>query len=150
MRNLDSQKERSYIGHLILTGLLLCVGTVAFAQDKPINKEQPKQEEPLSGALIFKDYCAVCHGKDAKGHGPAAPALKQRPADLTTLAKRNGGAFPDTYVSNVLRNGVRATAHGDSEMPVWGPQFKSMDKEPLFMYVRISGVISYIKSLQVK
>jgi mono/diheme cytochrome c family protein len=90
----------------------------------------------------------VCHGKDAKGDGPAASALKQQPADLTTLAKRFNGKFPDAYVANVLHNGVKA--HGDAEMPVWGPVFRSMDSDPSIMYVRISSLVSYIKSLQVK
>ena len=50
----------------------------------------------------------------------------------------------------VLRNGVKTPAHGDAEMPVWGPLFRSMDSDPAIMYVRISSLVSYIKSLQVK
>lgn len=99
---------------------------------------------------MFKEYCAVCHGKDAKGDGPAASALQQAPPNLTTLAKRHDGKFPDQYVENVLRNGVPAPAHGDAEMPVWGPLFRAMDPDSAFMYVRISSVMSYLKSLQVK
>ena len=38
--------------------------------------------------------CAVCHGDDGKGNGPYAPELKAQPADLTQLAKKNNGAFP--------------------------------------------------------
>jgi mono/diheme cytochrome c family protein len=147
MRNLEIPRGRSYIGKLILIGLFLCVGNMAFAQDK---QEQIEQKSPLSGAHMFKAYCAACHGKDAKGHGPAASALKQAPADLTTLAKRHGGKFPDLYVADVLRNGVKTPAHGDAEMPVWGPLFRSMDPDALFMHIRISSVMSYIKSLQVK
>ena len=69
---------------------------------------------------------------------------------MTTLAKRHGGKFPDLYVADVLRNGVKTPAHGDAEMPVWGPLFRSMDPDALFMHIRISSVMSYIKSLQVK
>ena len=128
----------------------MCVGNMAFAQDKQVKPEQIEQKSPLSGARMFKAYCAACHGKDAKGNGPAAAALKQAPADLTTLAKRHGGKFPDLYVADVLRNGVKTPAHGDAEMPVWGPLFRSMDPDALFMHIRISSVMSYIKSLQVK
>jgi mono/diheme cytochrome c family protein len=135
---------------LILMVLFLGFGGTAFAQDKQIKTEPTKQAAPLSGAAMFKDYCAVCHGKDAKGDGPAASALKHAPADLTTLAKRHDGKFPDLYVEEVLRNGVKAPAHGDAEMPVWGPLFRSMDSDPAIMYVRISSLVSYIKSLQVK
>ncbi len=134
----------------ILLGSFLGLGSTALAQDKQVKNEPIKQTAPLSGAGMFRDYCAVCHGKDAKGDGPAAPALKQAPANLTTLAKRHGGKFPDQYVEEVLRNGAKAPAHGDAEMPVWGPLFRSMDSDPAIMYVRISSLVSYIKSLQVK
>ncbi|MGB9405037.1 MAG: c-type cytochrome [Candidatus Acidiferrales bacterium] len=144
------QGARFQIAILILIGLFLGFGDTAFAQDKQVKKESPKHTTRLSGAGMFKDYCAVCHGTDAKGDGPAASALKQAPADLTTLAKRHDGKFPDSYVANVLRNGVKAPAHGDAEMPVWGPLFTSMDTDPAIMYVRVSSLVNYIKSLQVK
>ena len=133
-----------------LTALFLALDISAFAQDKQVKKEPIKETAPLSGAAMFKEYCAVCHGKDAKGNGPAAPALKQAPPDLTALAKRHGGEFPDQYVEDVLRNGVKAPAHGDAEMPVWGPLFRSMNPDEFFMYVRIASVMSYLKSVQVK
>ena len=143
-----SRGVRFQIG--ILTGLILALGSSALAQDKQVKKEPINQTVPLSGARMFKDYCAVCHGTDAKGGGPAASALKQEPADLTTLAKRHDGKFPDAYVANVLRNGVTAPAHGNAEMPVWGPLFVLMDKPPAMSYIRISSLVSYIKSLQVE
>jgi mono/diheme cytochrome c family protein len=150
MRNLEIPRARPYIGKLIFVGLFLCIGNLAFAQDKQPDQEQIEKKSPLAGARMFKAYCTSCHGKDAKGHGPVAAALKQEPADLTTLAKRHGGRFPDAYVQGVLRNGVNSPAHGDAEMPVWGPLFKQMDPDGMFMHVRISSVMIYLKSLQVK
>ncbi|MGA9482836.1 MAG: c-type cytochrome, partial [Candidatus Acidiferrales bacterium] len=144
------RNTRFQIETFLLLAVFLGLGNTAFAQDQQAQKEPVKQAAPLSGAGMFKDYCAVCHGKDAKGDGPAASALKQKPANLTTLAKRHDGKFPDVYVEQVLRNGVKAPAHGDAEMPVWGPLFRSMDSDPEIMYVRISSLVSYIKSLQVK
>lgn len=143
------RSTRFQIGILLLLAVFLWLGNKACAQDKQAQKE-PVKPAPLSGASMFKDYCAVCHGKDAKGDGPAASALKQKPANLTTLAKRHDGKFPDLYVQEVLRNGVKSPAHGDAEMPVWGPLFRTMDADPDIMYVRISSLVSYIKSLQVK
>lgn len=151
--------NKSQLRILVLAGLFLALGSIAFAhdqQDAQDNRDaQPrkatvKPDTPLTGAGMFKDYCAVCHGKDGKGDGPAAPALKQTPANLTTLAERHGGKFPDLYVQQVLRNGAKTPAHGDAEMPVWGPLFRSMDADPAIMYVRISSLVNYIKSLQVK
>ena len=41
---------------------------------------------PSSGKEMFNAYCASCHGTDAKGDGPAAPALKMPTTNLTTLS----------------------------------------------------------------
>jgi mono/diheme cytochrome c family protein len=136
---------------LILLGLILGFGgPAATAQDKQIKKEPIQPSSASSGAKMFKQYCAVCHGPTGKGDGPAASALKQAPADLTTLAKRHDGKYPDDYVANVLRNGVKAPAHGDAEMPVWGPLFSSMDQNQALVDLRIANLTKYIKSLQAK
>ncbi|MGC1616633.1 MAG: c-type cytochrome [Candidatus Acidiferrum sp.] len=102
-----------------------------------------------SGAELYKQYCAVCHGTDLKGSGPA-PDPYRAPPDLTTLALRHGGKFPDVYVSKVLRNGVVMPAHGPAEMPIWGADF-AMDRlgEPE-VALRIANLTNYIKSFQEK
>ncbi|MGB0034921.1 MAG: cytochrome c [Candidatus Acidiferrales bacterium] len=127
---------------------LLAFASAAFAQE--VKKEAVKHTNPSSGAEMFKQYCAVCHGAGGKGDGPAAPALKQAPADLTTLAKRHDGKFPDDLVATVLRNGVKAPAHGTSDMPVWGPLFSKLNSDPAIVNMRITNLTSYVKSLQVK
>ena len=48
----------------------------------------------LYGRDLYGFYCAACHGRDGRGGGPAVPALRTRPADLTTIASRNQGLFP--------------------------------------------------------
>jgi mono/diheme cytochrome c family protein len=61
----------------------------------------PERAEPVgtpTGAQDFASYCAVCHGQNGKGNGPGAEGLAQKPADLTTIAARNGGTFPMTRV----------------------------------------------------
>jgi hypothetical protein len=74
---------------------------------------------------------------------------KRPPPHLSTLARRHGGKFPDTYVANVLRNGVNIDAHGTAEMPIWGPLFLSMDSSfQSQLNLRITNLTSYIKSLQ--
>ena len=35
------------------------------------------------GALLFATHCAICHGREAQGDGPAAKSLPVAPADLT-------------------------------------------------------------------
>jgi mono/diheme cytochrome c family protein len=136
---------------IVFVVLLFAIVGRAGAQDKTTKKAPIEQTSPAPGVEMFKNYCAVCHGKDAKGDGPAAPDLKVQPPDLTTLAKRHDGKFPDSYVATVLRNGPKAPAHGTAEMPVWGPLFLSISGgDQGLVNLRISNLVSYPKSVQVK
>ena len=129
--------------------LLLASAPLCSAQDK-----QSKPEEvanPKDGAVIFKQDCAVCHGVSGRGDGPAANDLKVRPPNLTTLARRHGGEFPNGYVLEVLRNGVEAPSHGTAEMPVWGPMFDTMNRNNAMQSkLRIINLVNYLKSIQEK
>ena len=104
---------------------------------------------PPSGAELYSQHCAVCHGNDLKGSGPA-PYPFRAPPDLTTLTRRHGGRFPDAYVSNVLRNGVVMPAHGPAEMPAWGADFTVDRSNGTQVTLRITNLTNYIKSLQAK
>jgi mono/diheme cytochrome c family protein len=46
------------------------------------------------GRVDYKDNCASCHGASGKGDGPVHSFLVKPPSDLTTIARRNGGKFP--------------------------------------------------------
>jgi mono/diheme cytochrome c family protein len=85
--------------------LILASVTLATAQEaKPeVKHATAPQTSPASGKEMFLSYCSACHGKDAKGDGPAAAALKATPADLTLLAKLNGGKYPADKVTSILR-----------------------------------------------
>jgi mono/diheme cytochrome c family protein len=133
---------------LVVSGLL---GLAALATAQKPENVPIKPAPAESGQAMFSQYCAVCHGKDAKGSGPAAPALKVPPPDLTTLARRKGGTFPSAYVSNVIRLGGDVAAHGSKDMPMWGRAFSSLSPhDDTIVQQRISNLTSYIKSLQEK
>jgi len=100
-----------------------------------------------SGMQMYKTYCASCHGLDGKGHGPAAEALKVAPANLTALRRSNDGKFPSAKLSHILE-GADVTAHGSSEMPVWGPIFRSLESSTALTKLRIANVIKYLESMQ--
>ena len=57
------------------------------SQQNEIRHVPVKATSPASGPEMYTSYCAVCHGLDGKGNGPAAEALKVPPPDLTALAK---------------------------------------------------------------
>ena len=54
------------------------------------------EEEPAiaAGKQEFQRNCGICHGLGGKGDGPIVKLLKQKPADLTQLNKKNNGEFP--------------------------------------------------------
>jgi mono/diheme cytochrome c family protein len=112
-------------------------------------KVPPLVQESLTGEYSFKFYCASCHGVGAKGDGPVAPALRTRPSDLTTLARRSGGAFPRARIIDTLVGGGTAVpSHGTGDMPVWGPIFRGLDQSDTQVRVRIQNIADYIETLQ--
>ena len=135
-----------------LVVIVVASGLVSLAQEKSgVKHETAAVTSPSSGKEMFMSYCASCHGKDAKGDGPASKALKQAPADLTTLAKRNGGKYPSDKVTSVLRGQANLMAHGDQEMPVWGPVFWKMSQgHEEQVQLRIANLNRYLESLQEK
>jgi hypothetical protein len=93
----------------------------------------------------------VCHGKDGKGHGPAAAALKAPLSDLTTLAVRNQGRFSAKDVEDtILGRGKMTPAHGSEEMPIWGPVFRSMSAGEAGRDLRVTNLVKYLESMQKK
>lgn len=136
--------------YLIVLIAIAFAGVVS-ATAQTVKHETAAMTSPSSGKDMFMSYCASCHGKDAKGDGPAANALKQLPADLTTLAKRSGGKYPSDRVASVLRGQANLMAHGDQEMPVWGPVFWRMSQgHEEQVQMRIANLSKYLESLQQK
>jgi mono/diheme cytochrome c family protein len=102
----------------------------------------------LTGKDSFDRYCATCHGVAGRGDGALALSLKTRPANLTTLAVRNGGAFPRDQVRSYIEGTGRSIpAHGPTQMPLWGGIFRWLDAEPRTT-VRIDNLVAYVESLQ--
>ncbi|MGZ6316230.1 MAG: c-type cytochrome [Anaerolineales bacterium] len=135
--------------------VLMVVAAFTFtsgAQEEPkktIQHIPMKSTSPASGKEMYTNYCAVCHGTEGKGNGPAADALKIPPADLTLLSKNNGGKFPALKVGSSIRGDSDVAAHGSKEMPVWGRLFRSMSAgQQAQVDQRVANLISYVKSLQ--
>jgi mono/diheme cytochrome c family protein len=134
-----------------MAGLALVGGLCTVGADSPkeVKKVSVSQTRADSGVDMFKTYCATCHGLDGKGHGPAADALKVAPADLTLLKQKNGGKYPSNKVSRIIEGADGITAHGTSDMPLWGPIFRSLDPgNTNLVKLRVLNVTKYIESLQ--
>ena len=95
----------------LIIGIALLLG-IAAAQTKTVIKEVPaKMTRSLDGKDLFRQFCAVCHGVDAKGGGPAAPALKKSPGDLTQLSRKHGGNYPRLAVKVSITGGDNVMEH---------------------------------------
>jgi mono/diheme cytochrome c family protein len=139
------------MGDLIIRGCMLVMALAALAQTT--GPPTPSLViRSLAGRDLFGFYCATCHGRDGKGNGPVVAALKVHPPDLTWLARRNGGTFlrqrVEAFVTN-SGNGL-TPAHGNADMPVWGPIFRGLDPSDALVRLRIANVVEYIESLQAK
>ena len=140
-----------------MTVSLLTVGLYSFPMSMLPTQTTARQPpdlviRSLAGRDLFEFYCASCHGRDGKGRGHVASALKKAPPDLTLLTQRNRGNFPAARVEDTIRGGNRASirAHGSSEMPVWGPIFKGLDNRSGVNEERINSLVKYIESIQAR
>ena len=145
----------------LMAVLLVCCITLGAQTAAPAGGNQAAKPEikhvpasytsPSSGKQMYDSYCASCHGVDGKGDGPAAPALKVPPTNLTTLAIKNGGIFPGAHVATEIQGGAMTPAHGSKEMPVWGPIFMAIGGHSAAqVQLRIRNLTNYLESIQVK
>ncbi|HTS71933.1 MAG TPA: cytochrome c [Terriglobia bacterium] len=130
---------------------LIMLGAWAIAQKSDIVTVPAPRTSATSGKEMYLAYCATCHGREGKGDGPAAGALKTAPTDLTLLSERNHGRFPSVQVVNVITGSVGGPAHGSKEMPIWGPIFLAMGHQhESEARLRVANLTDYVKSLQEK
>ncbi len=131
----------------------LCLfATFMTAQEGPkIQKVPTSRTSPASGEEMYTTYCSVCHGKDGKGGGPAAAALKIPPRDLTALSANNHGKFPELRVYQTIQGDYDLAAHGSRDMPVWGQVFSFVSSHSeAVVKLRITNLTKYVQSLQAK
>lgn len=88
------------------------------------------------GARLYRDNCALCHGAEGRGIGPAAAAPAVRPADLTAphlLAHPEGDLF--WWVSH---------GKGDGAMPGFASVIDASGRWDVvnFVRARVAGMIS--------
>ena len=83
------------------------------------------------GAQLYKANCAVCHGDQGRGDGPAASALKPPPRDHTDRAYMS--AITDEDMAKTITIG--GVLKNKPLMP-GTPQIKGADLEALVAYVR--------------
>lgn len=125
-----------------LIGLLLMNAVPGWAQDA------------VEGEKIFQFHCATCHGLEATGNGPMAPALMVQPVDLTRLSASNDGTFPTLRVIKRIDGRDPLVSHGSS-MPLFGEFFEGFDValktetgQPIMTSQPIVDLIAWLEGLQ--
>jgi len=126
--------------------------TMCFAAAVAVSCSSPRLQ-PVSGPATFDVHCAPCHGPLGEGDGPDAESRHLAVPNLRTLSRRNGGVFPTAAVASYIDGSVMPAAHGDRNMPVWGPVFDATSRliegaDPASQ--RIDAVIEHLRSLQIE
>jgi len=138
----------------IAGALFIILFTTGSALQEQPSKSQEKSPVRLihsvKGPDLFYSYCASCHGADGKGHGPVAPALVSKLPDLTTIAERSGGIFPDQRVRKIIAGDEILMSHGSRDMPLWGPIFHQVEEDRDLGEVRLQNLTKYLESIQRK
>ena len=136
---------------LAAAGILLMSGTGGAQNKQPNPPDTTRLIDSIQGPNLYKSYCAVCHGPNAKGDGPMAKSLKTSPSDLTRIAMRNNGMFPLAKVRRIISGEEPlAAGHGTREMPTWGPIFSQVAWDQDLGRVRIDNLARYLEGLQGK
>src|SRR3990167_8913357 len=88
-----------------------------------------------SGKSVYEQRCAVCHGIEGKGDGPAQQFLYPKPRDLTAgkFKIRSTPSLPtDDDLLRIISNGIPGTA-----MPGWAA-LPMRERKDIVAYVKRS------------
>ena len=101
--------------------------------------------QPLSGAKLYSENCASCHGADATGgrspNEAAAP-------DLTALKRNANGSFPAPRVADIIRYGGALPDHSiGPRMAIWAEVFHA-ECGPTYSRRAVVELTKYLKGLQ--
>jgi mono/diheme cytochrome c family protein len=110
-------------------GLPVIAVGVATLVTSCVGQPRPGSTPTIEGAELYRQHCAGCHGARGHGDGPVAPLMAVAVPDLTRIAVRRGGRFPEDEVSRIIDGLSPLAAHGTRHMPVWGYEFYSPEAE---------------------
>lgn len=79
------------------------------------------------GNKVYQERCALCHGPEGKGDGPAAAGLNPKPRNHTDGKYMNSRT--DAQLLDVIR-------HGKGGMPAWGGILSEKEIQAVLKHVR--------------
>ena len=117
---------RKSLGCRVVLGMFLAI---LLMSEKAI-----AEGDSEAGAKFFKSLkCAACHGKDGKGQGPAAKAMKIKTADWTD--KDAMKMLKDDFLKDIITKGGKAVSKS-KRMPGYSKKLKPADVGDLVAYIR--------------
>jgi mono/diheme cytochrome c family protein len=142
---------------LTLIAVLLAAIAAPIAMASAQEDEMASQTvKVFKGKVTYRIYCSNCHGETGHGDGNLSELLSVRPADLTAIARNNGGDFPTELINQLVDGRETVPGHGLKEMPVWGDAFQK-SLQPSWTEEtdddrarrKIAEVVAFVQSIQV-
>ncbi|NOT60663.1 MAG: cytochrome c [Acidobacteria bacterium] len=131
-----------------LVATFVAAALCLFAASWDTVSAQRAKDQNARGRQLYYQYCASCHGDDARGGGPVAVSLKGTVPDLHKIAKVDG-KFPALRVKQIIKGEVDTPAHGTKEMPVWGRVFREA-KGNSMTELNLYALTKYLEAIQEK
>jgi mono/diheme cytochrome c family protein len=122
----------SELGLRYITGFIATRGWDEFKFYEPWTADPFKKADALRGALVYKEYCAQCHGATGQGDGAAASGLEPKPA---VHAKIAFDKLPDEYLYNVINYGGKGVGKS-TLMPYWSLTLGQSGVADVMAYLR--------------
>jgi mono/diheme cytochrome c family protein len=114
-------------------GFLMVQGVPDFQYYEPWTSQEFSRADAGRGKVLYKEYCAQCHGLTGKGDGPAASGLEPKPAIHANMPFEK---LPMDYLYNVINHGGPAIGKSPN-MPYWGLTIGQQG---------VADVIAYLKA----
>lgn len=139
----------------LLVGIAVIAVALGFQATTAMAQEEQAAEvaQPTySGIALYEMYCNSCHGPEGKGDGTFAASLRKTPADLSQIAKNNGGTYPAEQVHQIIDGADPVPGHGGGDMPLWGDAFgrATEGSSPEGVSAKIDALVRYLERLQEK
>jgi mono/diheme cytochrome c family protein len=114
-------------------GFLAAQGVSDFKYYEPWTSPEFGMASVDRGKVLYRQYCAQCHGLTGKGDGPAASGLDPKPAIHANIPFEK---LPIDYLYNVINHGGAAMGKSPN-MPYWNLTIGQQG---------VADVIAYLKA----
>lgn len=115
-------------------GYLMVQGVKDFKYYEPWTAPEFGMASADRGKVLYKEYCAQCHGFTGKGDGPAASGLEPKPAIHANIPFDK---VPTDYLYNVINHGGAAMGKSPS-MPYWGLTIGQQGVADVMAYLKVT------------